>query len=230
MINQWDTYAKVFEEGMGEGGDELHTKLINPLIFKFLGVYEGKRILDAGCGNGYLVKLLSKQAKHVTGADAAKELLKLAKKRTQKITNIDYTEVNLLDPLPFAHASYEVVIANMVLQYLPQLATFALEAFDVLKPNGQLIVLVDHPGHALFDRAQELAGKPNPKWLTRASYFTSGQRRKKSLWDKAVLEYYHRPVQEYINVFTPYFKLEKIAELTSDSETPRILGFLWSKI
>jgi len=73
-----------------------------------------------------------------------------------------------------------------------------------------LIVIIDHPGHALFLRAQELTGKKNEKFLDSASYFQPGLRKKKSLWDKAILEYYHRPVMDYINVFTPYFHLIKL--------------------
>ena len=91
------------------------------------------------------------------------------------------------------------------------------------------IVIIDHPAHALFLRAQELVGKKNGKFLTSASYFTPGLRLKKSLWGKATLEYYHRPLKEYLNVFTNKFRLQKFEELVEDEEVPRIAGFLWQK-
>jgi len=227
--NQWDTYAQLYNRGIGLAGDSLHQKLIDPLIFSFLGEFANKTILDAGCGNGYLLTKLAEQAKSVTGADQSKELLKFARKNVAGFKNVKLVQVNLLDPLPFDHATFDVVIANMTLQYLPELATFAMAAHDVLKARGQLIVIIDHPAHALFLRAQELVGKKNGKFLTSASYFTPGLRLKKSLWGKATLEYYHRPLKEYLNVFTNKFRLQKFEELVEDEEVPRIAGFLWQK-
>ena len=227
--NQWDTYAQLYNRDIGLTGDSLHQKLIDPLIFSFLGEFVNKTILDAGCGNGYLLTKLAEQAQSVTGADQSKELLKFARKNIAQSKNVKLVEVDLLDPLPFEHAQFDIVIANMVLQYLPQLETFALVAYDVIKRNGQLIVIIDHPAHTLFLRAQELAGKPSGKFLTSAGYFTQGKRLKKSLWNNATLEYYHRPLKEYINVFSSKFKLQKLEELSEDGEIPRITGFLWQR-
>lgn len=227
--NQWDKLAKLYEEGIGEEGDPLHERYIDPIIFEFLGKLKNGAILDAGCGNGYLFKKLEKYADRIIGIDSSKELLKFAKKKISRYKKSVIRHANLLKKLPLETASFDAVIANMVLQYLPILETFVTESSRVLKPQGMLIVTVDHPAHTLFLRAQELAGKKNEKFVTSGSYFKAQGRTKLSLWDKAILEYYHRPIGDYINPFTPSFHLERVSENTEDGEMPRILGLKWVK-
>lgn len=226
--NQWDTYAIVYDEGIGPEGEEaLHKNIIDPLIFRFLQRYEGLSVLEVGCGNGYLLRKVATKARRVIGLDNSHKLLSIARRNTRGIQNISLDRGDVTKTLPYANERFDVVIANMLLQYVPELKKFAQESARVLKDGGNLIVIVDPPGRALYIRAQELAGKKSEKLLTSASYFTSGKRIKKSLWGEAVLEYYHRPIEGYINPFTPYFYLDTMTELTEDGEMPRILGLKW---
>lgn len=210
MSNQWDTYAELYDTGIGTNGDLLHTSLINPLIERYMGNKKYEAILDAGCGNGYLLKILAGNVQRVVGIDASEKLLSTAAKKTKGLSNASIVSGDIAQKLPFKSGSFDLVIANMVLQYLPSLDVFASESARIVKPGGSLIVIVDHPAHALFLRAQELAGKKNEKFLTSASYFTPGKRSKKSLWDKATLKYFHRPLEAYVNPFTKYFSLDSI--------------------
>jgi len=228
VLNQWDTYAIVYDEGIGSYGQEsLHKNLIDPLILRFLQSYKKSAILEVGCGNGYLLKKLAANARMVVGLDSSRELLSIARRNTSGLKNLSLDHGDITKTLPYANATFDIVIANMVFQYVPQLKKFAQESSRVLKHGGSLVVIVDPPGRALYVRAQELTGKKSEKFLTSASYFTSGKRTKKSLWGKAILEYYHRLTEEYINPFTPYFHLETMTELTEDGEMPRILSLKW---
>lgn len=228
MTNQWDTYA--YNKGIGPDGDAFHKKLIDPLIFRYIGENRYHSILDVGCGNGYLLIKLSSKTKSVIGIDNSRKLLSVASHNITGLSNVTAVYGDISQKLPFNSASFDVIIANMVLQYLPSLERISSESARVLKKNGVFIVVMDHPCHALYLRAQELAGSKNDKFLTSASYFVSGKRRKKSLWDKATLEYYHRPMEGYINPFTPYFHLDTMTEISEDGEMPRILGLKWSKL
>ena len=232
VLNQWDTYADLYDKGIGPDGDTLHKSLIDPLIFQFLGNRIYDSILDAGCGNGYLLNKLADKTRAVIGIDSSKKLIDAATRNISGLTHTSVINGDISKRIPVSSGSCDVVIANMVLllQYLPSLEQFAAESERILKKDGVLIVIIDHPGHALFLRAQELVGQRNGKFLTSASYFTQGIRKKKSLWDNAILEYYHRPIEAYINPFTPYFYLDTMIELSEDGECPRILGLKWSKL
>lgn len=227
--NQWDKMAEIYHRGIGRRGDRLHQKYIDPLIFEFLTGVKRADILDAGCGNGYLLHGLAKYAKSMVGLDYSKRLLDFAKEHTKPLKNVLLLHANLVKNLPLKDNSFDVVIANMVLQYLPQLTTFVKEASRVLKRQGLFIVTVDHPGHQLFLRAQELKGHENKKFVDTGSYFKPEMRLKNSLWDKALLEYFHRPIMDYLNPFASLFYLERMVENSEDGECPRILGLKWIK-
>jgi ubiquinone/menaquinone biosynthesis C-methylase UbiE len=228
-VNQWDKYADIFDQGIGDGSENLHKNFLDPIIFGYMGNKTYGTVIDAGCGNGYLLNKLADRAENLIGLDYSPELLKKAAKRIEPHKNIRLTQADLMEKLPLEKDSADVIIANMVLQYLPSLDMFASEARRILKNKGMLIVLVDHPGHSLFARAQELAGKKNPHFLESGSYFEEGQRKKNSLWNKALLEYHHRKVGSYMNPFLKGFRLIEVVENTQDGEVPRILGLQFVK-
>ncbi|MFH1749643.1 MAG: class I SAM-dependent methyltransferase [bacterium] len=225
-IDQWNTYANLYHKGKGSTGDELHKALIQPILNKFLRDYSSSIILDAGCGNGFFTNQLAQRAKKVVGIDISDKLLKHARENI-KTENVSLKKADLTKELPFQDDQFDIVISIMVLQYLPQIKKFVSECSRILKPDGKLIVIIDHPSHALFLRAQELVGKKNEKFITSGSYFKSGSRKKHSLWNKAILQYYHRPVGFYLNNFISHFRLVGLEEISSDNEIPRILGLNW---
>ncbi len=226
--NQWDQYADIFDDGVGSGGDALHIACIDPLIARYTGNTSDKNVVDVGCGNGYLFHKLIPGTTYI-GVDNAKTLLSKAAVRTTDLS-ARFVAADITQSLPLDAGIADIVIATMVLQYVADLAPVGKNVLRLLKPRGTFIVIVDHPAHALFARAQELAGKPKGKFLDSASYFAEGTRRKRSLWDKAILTYYHRTVSTYVNAFTGHFRLDHMDEVSEDNETPRILGLKWTKI
>jgi SAM-dependent methyltransferase len=227
-ISQWNKYSSLYDKGKGQNGDDLHNNLIQPTLTKFIDNVSKKIILDAGCGNGFLENQLAKDAEDVIAIDSSTELLNFAKSNVKQ-DNVQFQLGDLTKKLDLKDNYFDLVISNMVLQYLPNLEIFAKEASRILKKNGFLIMFVDHPSHALFLRAQELVGKKNEKFLNSDSYFKLGLRKKNSLWDKAVLQYYHRTISDYLNVFSGLFQLAEMQEISDDGETPRILGVKWRK-
>jgi ubiquinone/menaquinone biosynthesis C-methylase UbiE len=121
----------------------------------------------------------------------------------------------------------------MVLQYVPEIATFAAECRRVLAPGGQLLVLVDHPFHAQFLYAQQLAGTPQPKYQGLGPYFEARVVRKLSLWGKVELTWYPRTVAQYVQAFLDVgLGLAHLRELPSDLDgvtIPRILALHFRK-
>lgn len=166
-----------------------------------LGDGQVKTVLDAGCGNGYLLRKLSSRAEQIVGIDSSDELLSIAKKNTVGCANVSTIKNDLMKTLSLKDKTFDVVIANMVLQYLPSLENFSAECSRILKREGRFIMIIDHPSHAAYLRAQELAGKKNEKFLTSGSYFTEEKRTKKSLWNKAILEY---TIELFLHISTPF--------------------------
>ncbi len=77
-IKRWERFAEEYAETHTEHGDTHKEVLLNPVLFKLLGDIKGKRILDAGCGEGYLSRKLAKAGAEVTAVDYAKRMLEIA--------------------------------------------------------------------------------------------------------------------------------------------------------
>lgn len=71
IIAAWSAAANAHADGFGEEGDEPRRLLLNPAIFAMLGKVRGQRILDAGCGQGYLARLLAQRGARVVGVEPA---------------------------------------------------------------------------------------------------------------------------------------------------------------
>src|SRR5207248_7287096 len=83
-VDAYSALTDDFYDRLGdEGGFERRT-LLNPAIFKLLGDAVGRRILDAGCGHGYLSRLLARRGAFVTGAEPAEVPYQYALRREEQ--------------------------------------------------------------------------------------------------------------------------------------------------
>ncbi len=231
----WNNYAELYDSNMGDTGDKFHSEIIDPPLMEILGDVRSLAVLDVGCGNGYLAHSIAHLgARKVIGLDYSTKLIKLATDRFSD-GSVEFHVANLLHPWPLKNSEIDVIVANMVLQYLPDIVTFAKEAKRVLKPEGQIVFSVDHPSHALFIRALVLAGLSNTKFRSSTPYFETSYCLKQSLWDQAIVGYYHRPLEQYFSPFLAtgfqllaFKELGRTIEISSKAEViPRvaILGF-----
>ncbi len=142
----WDSIADHWLSMTGEFGDVNRQYVIDPVISRLLGQVEGKQILDAGCGSGYLSRLLAKRGAHMTGVDISAKAIDFAKAwEIKKPLGISYHVGSLSDLSMFPDQTFDGVVSNMVLQDLQDLDGAIEELQRVLKTNGQLIVSFLHP-------------------------------------------------------------------------------------
>jgi arsenite methyltransferase len=102
----------------------------------------GARILDRGSGAG-TDSLVSAQmvgpGGRVTGIDMTPEMLAKARAAAAEMgaTNVEFLEAEA-EQLPFADASYDVVISNGVIDLVPDKDAVFSELFRVLAPGGRI--------------------------------------------------------------------------------------------
>jgi SAM-dependent methyltransferase len=99
------------------------------------------RTLDVGCGEGRLTRDLAWLGHDVVGVDASPTLLAAAREAAPGM------ELHLADAaaLPFADASFDLVVAFMSLQDVDDLGGALREAARVLEPDGRLCLAIVHP-------------------------------------------------------------------------------------
>lgn len=111
------------------------------MLMRALRSLRGQAVLDLGCGTGRLAQLFRRrEADHVIGCDLAPNMLEVAQK-----TGVyqELVQGDLLQELPFAWDTFDVIICSMVLVHIPQkmLDHAVEEMFRVLKPGGYLYLV-----------------------------------------------------------------------------------------
>lgn len=117
--------------------------------FTRLNIQPGQRVLDAGCGGGWLVREAARRYPcRVVGGDAGGEGLALARRRLRRARAAGElrgpAELARLDAarLPFRDDSFDRIICTEVLEHVPDPDAAARELVRVLKPGGAIVVSV----------------------------------------------------------------------------------------
>lgn len=108
----------------------------NPWVLETIRKHasQTKRILDVGCGAGFLTNLLAESGFDVFGVDAAAGALEVAK-RWDRTRKVQYQIADALR-LPFEKDAFDVVCMMDFLEHVSPPAKFIDEAARVLRPGG----------------------------------------------------------------------------------------------
>lgn len=121
---KWDDIAKRhFEDveilGPGEDFHKYATSKIELTgVSEFLGDLHKKRVLEIGCGVGFVATLLAKSGAHVTVFDLSPVSVRVAKRRAE-INNVKIDPlVSAGENLPFSDESFEIIFGKSILHHL----------------------------------------------------------------------------------------------------------------
>jgi len=151
-----ELYKKMFSKA-----DEYHS-IHKPKIKKMIGLIEGqpKRILDLGCGDGWVGELLIKKfGSIVHGVDILDKALKKAKKRGLITKKFDLS----INKWPYKSNTFDLIIAGDIIEHLYDTEKFIKECRRLLKKNGQLILSTPNI-NSYVNRLLVLFGKM-PLWI-----------------------------------------------------------------
>jgi ubiquinone/menaquinone biosynthesis C-methylase UbiE len=112
----------------------------------------GERILDVACGTGVVTRLAAAhvgEAAVVAGLDVNPGMLAVAKSATPGDVAIDWYETSV-EAMPLADASFDVVLCQMGLQFMPNKLQALKEIRRVLGPGGRLVLNLPGPTPELF--------------------------------------------------------------------------------
>ncbi|HEY0001425.1 MAG TPA: methyltransferase domain-containing protein [Actinoplanes sp.] len=145
VIHQWGAIPRTRLEQTAHDGDFAKRHLINPSVLRMLGDVRDQRILDAGCGNGYLSRMLADRGARVTGVEPARSPFDFAaEQETKQPQGIRYVQADLC-ALPDVGDPFDVVVSSMVLPVIPDWTAAMQACVHHLKPGGLFIFTVNHP-------------------------------------------------------------------------------------
>lgn len=115
-----------------------------PNTLQLMGNVEGKTILDAACGPGKYAEILLSRGAIVTGFDNCPKMVAYAEERNKQQGS--FFVHDLSDPLHMLpKESFDMVLCALAMHYLADWNPTIREFFRVLKPNGSLILSIEHP-------------------------------------------------------------------------------------
>lgn len=126
----WDEQAKEWNQWIGDEGDSNRKTSSDSYLWKYIGNVDGKVVLDAGCGNGYLtIKFaLGTNVKQVIGVDLSSSLVQFAKENidrrvtdVEKQRKIQIYQDSITELKSVEENSVDVIVSNYVLMDTPDL-------------------------------------------------------------------------------------------------------------
>lgn len=184
----WDDKAAQWKKWVGENGDNNRRFNSDPVLKKFAGNVHGKRVLDAGCGTGYLSISLALEGAEVIGVDLSPKMIEEATSlAVEKDSNARFRIDSCEELHTIPGASIDLLVSNYVLMDLPNLQNAANSIYRVLVSGGFAVCVFGHPF------SSELKENEN--------YFD--EVKKVDRWGPfdSDLVFFHRPISQYWRAF-----------------------------
>ena len=172
VARRWDENAESWTHQVRQGWDVYREHYNNPAFFDFLGCVEGKKVLDAGCGEGYNTRLLASRGASVAGVDVSVKMVEFARREEElRPLGIRYEVASFSDLSMFQEASFDMVVSFMALMDGPDYEGAVTESFRVLRAGGHLAFSITHPCFMTrgFDWVRDSEG--NARGLVVSDYF-----------------------------------------------------------
>ena len=139
VASAYDQWAASYDE------DQNTTRDLDAAVLRRASIaISGSDVLELGCGTGKNTVWLAERARSVIGLDLSEGMLSRARARVPS-PHVRFVQHDVREPWPVRDASMDVVIGNLVLEHVCELAPVHAEAARVLRPGGQLWLCELHP-------------------------------------------------------------------------------------
>lgn len=201
----YDRWAEIYDTNENPTRD-LNYKTIREAS---LGL-EGKKVLEVGCGTGLNTAYLADAAAEVVGIDISEEMLAKARQRIET-KNVSFLVTDITQKWNFKDHSFDLIVANLVLEHIEDLQHVMSEIFRVLRANGMGYIAELHPYKQL---QQSQAKYEDPE-----------------TGEEVLVDAFSHSISEYVNTaLAEGFDLERIEEYEKEGENiPRLLTLLFKK-
>ncbi|MBB2842623.1 UNVERIFIED_ORG: ubiquinone/menaquinone biosynthesis C-methylase UbiE [Rhizobium etli] len=149
--NDYDAFAAAYDADNEANAWNAYYE--RPAILSLVGEVAGLSVLDAGCGGGAHAAALVERGAVVTGIDASAGMLEIAERRLEGRARLLSADLN--EALPFENQAFDLILASLVMHYLPDWSR-PLAEFNRLLPQG---------GRLVFPPT-------TPSWITRRAATT----------------------------------------------------------
>jgi len=200
--NNYDDFAAAYQADNESNAWNAYYE--RPAILSMIGDANGHRVLDAGCGGGAHTAALVDLGAILTGIDSSAGLLEIAQRRLGGRARLMLADLN--EVLPFEDGAFDLILASLVMHYLPDWSLPLSEFNRLLSDGGRLVFSTHHP---FMDH--QLAGREN--------YFETYCFNDK--WERAgrdiEMRFWHRPLHAMFDALkSAGFQIDTLSEPQPD--------------
>lgn len=158
MSTSWGKVADWYDDLLKED-DTYQAKVILPNLSRLVDTKSGEHILDLACGQGFFSRAFATTGAQVTGVDISKELIDIAKKELEghlsrpedgKLGYFVAPSHQLTDVIS---GTIDKVIIVLALQNIEKVKETMEECARVLRPEGKLYIVLNHPAFRIPKRS-----------------------------------------------------------------------------
>ncbi len=204
----WETHADWWIDGFTDGADPEYVEQIQPMVLDELAGFD--QILDIGCGDGQISRLLAAVGATVVGIDPTWNQIRIAEQRGGGAAYVRSGAARL----PFADASFDAAVACLVFEHIDDVDEAIAEVARVVRPGGRFNLFLNHPllqtpGSYLID--DHMVDPPEQYW--RIGAYLPEQAFVEQVEHGVFIRFVHRPLSRYVNTLADHgFTVERMDE------------------
>ncbi|MGH9441636.1 MAG: class I SAM-dependent methyltransferase [Thermoanaerobaculia bacterium] len=159
-------------------------------VWKVIGDVRRQRVLDLGCGPGWMSRALRDAGARVRGIDGSSEMLRQAK---NVCPEVEFLQRDLSRGLPYPKRSFDLVVSHMLVTAIPTVLDLFRSVRRCLARRGRFVFSLRHPCFYNFAMSREEASGRAFRKVT--GYLEP------EVWRVSVFEgghnHYHRSLTDY---------------------------------
>lgn len=173
--------------------------------------FQGKRVLDLGCGYGWHCRYAREMgAEAVLGIDISEKMLAQARRMTND-AGIEYRQ-QPIEEFDVAAESFDVVLSSLALHYVEDFAQVCRKVHDCLVPAGVFVMSVEHPIHTARAEQDWHYGSDGERLHWPVDHYQDEGKRLAQFLGHDVVKY-HRTIATYFNtLLAAGFSLRQVSE------------------
>lgn len=136
-----EQWVEMLDKDHGDIENSGRVRVIYPYILQWISNNNIQKLLDIGCGEGYLGSIVPDYIKYV-GVEPSENLLTVAEKRYAK-NNVKYVQGNAYN-MPSEIVGFEGAVSVMVWFHLKDLDKSAQQLSKVLEKGGKFLIITSN--------------------------------------------------------------------------------------
>ncbi len=211
MKTSWQGVSKWYNKIVGEEGHYYHQHVVIPGVIRLLQIKNGDSLVDLACGNGVLRRNIKNNIEYL-GVDISRNLIDEAKRMTREgkfmvadvSKKIDY------------NGNFDFATIILALQNIKDFGGVIKNAANLLKKNGKLIIVLNHPCFRIPRQSSWEIDKNNKLEYRRINRYMSPLEVPIGVGGNITWSF-HNPISAYFKELKENgFAIENLEEWTSD--------------